>query len=527
MIADTSNNPAMRRRLNFFGQQPAAKHEPDPISTTVTARLAADQFHNSESFAALEKELGGGAMQLVARVGAALLPDIVHLNVPLGTAVAQVLGRLTHAEKLSIASGTIPPSVTQTIAAEVATAKEAQRQAELARTQAGDGSVRTDFDASSLLGGGFARAYRGSSNLESRMRADALRGDGLSVASQSPGLTGSAAHYIAHPETVSLANYAKTPYAATGMQHSTFQHLAQHRLPDGGRFSGQTIVHAGEDARVQQFSPSNRRVTTNLATLDHYDPKRRDERNKIFLDVRKTAEQDAEMARLAAAFVAAKTPEERARIKGQIDARGLQLQGKAGLPAHIATLPEPAKAAGRDQGQATIDDVFIKLIPDPKLREELRQQFEANKQVGVDGSPQAQAAWQEGLRKAAGTDPKKLAEVEAFIKQRQDLEQRDGATFLQPISKADAYDAEPVAVQPIKAANGAVPSPPPVAGAPAATAEPPAAKAIDAKSPVPAPSAKAAPDAAPPAAKPADTKTTAPQAPTAQPAAAKTAPKPP
>lgn len=436
--SDPATEAGGRRRANFFGQRHDNVQQPDPIDRVVAGRLARDNFHSSDSFAALEQELGGGATQLVARVGAALLPEIGHLNVPLGTAVAQVLGRLTHAEKLSIASGTIPPSVTQTIAAEVNAAKETQRQQALVSERALlDGGMRLDGRAEGGFAGSFARGgFRGSS--EGRLRAD-----GLSLASLSPGLSGSAAHYTAHPESVSMLNYAKTPYAATGMSHATFQHLTQHRLPDGGRFSGQTIVNAGQDARVQQFSASNRRVATNLATLDHYDPQRREERNRIFLDVRKTAEADAELKRLAAAYAAAKTPEERARIKGQFDARGQQVQGKAGLSAHIAALPAPAQAAGRDQGQATIDDVFIKLIPDPKLREELRQQFEASKQVGVDGSPQSQAAWQQGLRNAAGNDPQKLAAVEALIKQRDAARaQPETATAIMPteLSKAAAIE---------------------------------------------------------------------------------------
>ena len=160
--------------------------------------------------------------------------------------------------------------------------------------------------------------------------------------------------------SISMSNYTSqgSQFYATGMTYGTFEHLRSHRLPDGGRFDGNNILHAGQDAKTHGFNPNDRRVAVNFATVDKYDGARREERNALLKDLKGRVETDAEMQALKKAYHAAATEEERKRIAGQIESRGHVLQQEGGYAPFVERGPEKAKKAGKAIGA----DIVAKSI---------------------------------------------------------------------------------------------------------------------------------------------------------------------
>jgi hypothetical protein len=257
-----------------------------------------------------------------------------------------------------------------------------------------------------------------------------LAREGESQALRSGNMTGS--EFTGNPSSISMSNYTSEgrQFYATGMTYGTFDHLRQHTLPDGSKFSGTNILHAGQDAVTQKISPNNKPFVTALATLDKYHPQGRDFRNKKGPELQNAVAEDNEMARLSEAYKGAKTEEDRARIKAQLDARILQIKSDTGVTAHIATLPPQAKDAGNVWADTHIDKGLDKLLPNnPEAR--MRLGKTAKDAQRALHTPQVQAArriYEAELRKTAGTDPSKLAEVEALIaRQTRERAEKDKA----------------------------------------------------------------------------------------------------
>lgn len=147
---------------------------------------------------------------------------------------------------------------------------------------------------------------------------------------------------------ISMTNYVGSPFAATGMNFATFSSLRA----DG--FQATHILHAGQDTRRHGFSP-NGPMARSFAVLDREDGARRAERNQHLERLRRIAEQDEQLKKLKREYETARTPEDRARILSQIDARGRELQGGSGYAGFAAQAPtEAGKREGARVGAAVV-----------------------------------------------------------------------------------------------------------------------------------------------------------------------------
>jgi hypothetical protein len=218
----------------------------------------------------------------------------------------------------------------------------------------GSGSVMGGYGPSGAKGGYFGR------------------GDYASVGSASGNMSGSS--YVSNPGSVSMVNYAGTPYAATGMTHSTFSYLRDDLRQE--KFSGTNILHSGQDARTNGFSPNNRVVAKAFAVLDRDDGARREPRNAQLQTFRDRMANDAEIVRLKAERDKA-TGEARAKLDEQLVARGVAISQETGTRKFLDDAPT---AAAREQGRV-IEMETIKKVTGANLNLDTRLGAEAARGV--------------------------------------------------------------------------------------------------------------------------------------------------
>lgn len=147
---------------------------------------------------------------------------------------------------------------------------------------------------------------------------------------------------------ITMTNYIGSPFSATGMNYTTFTSLRAQG------FHASHILHAGQDTRQHGFSP-NGPMARSFAILDREDGARRAERNQHLERLKRIAEQDEQLKKLKREYESARTPEDRARILSQIDARGRELQGGSGYAGFVQQAPtEAGRAEGRKVGAAVV-----------------------------------------------------------------------------------------------------------------------------------------------------------------------------
>jgi hypothetical protein len=311
--------------------------------------------------------------------------------------------------------------------------------------------------------------YSGATSTDPREAVDSL-GLGARMGTGSPGAFGarggyfgrgdysgvgltsgnmSSSSYLSNPGSVSMINYASTPYAATSMTHSTFSYLRDDLRHE--RFSGTNILHSGQDARTNGFSPNNRVVAKAFAVLDRDDGARREARNAQLGVFDGKLANDAEIIRLKGERDKA-TGEARAKLDEQLIARGMAISQETGTRKFLDDAPT---AAAREQGRV-VEMEKIKKVTGAKsdLRVELGEDAMST-MTTADNTRIAQAAI--GQPKIQG--PTGLPAGEPILQTRAD-ELRRAASSLPAqaavMGELAALDAKPSA-PPEKAASATVP----------------------------------------------------------------------
>ncbi len=294
------------------------------------------------------------------------------------------------------------------------------------------------------------------------------RGDYASVGSASGNMSGSS--YVSNPGSVSMINYAGTPYAATGMTHSTFSYLRDDLRQE--KFSGTNILHSGQDARTNGFSPNNRVVAKAFAVLDRDDGARREPRNAQLQTFRDRMANDAEIVRLKAERDKA-TGEARAKLDEQLVARGVAISQETGTRKFMDAAPT---AAAREQGRV-IERKTIEQVTGARadLRADLGQSA-MDSMTTTENTRIAQAAV--GQPKTPGVSAPPVDKP--ILKARADELLRTASPSGQAAMAADwaTFAAKPVEPA-VKAASTTPPSPTDggqVATAPGGEADAPAGK---------------------------------------------------
>ena len=258
--------------------------------------------------------------------------------------------------------------------------------------------------------------------------------------------------YSGNLGSISMSNYTTqgSQFLATGMNYGTFDYLRSHRIG----FSGNNILHAGEDAKIQRFSANDRSALVSLAALDKIHPEGRAIRNKVVPALRDDVRANPEMKRLLGELAKASTPEQIAQIQAQIDAQGKLASERSGFNDYAKTVP----SEGRDHAErlriAAIYDELKKISPDPAVRaklDEMRMQSEMR--VGQPQTAEQIQLDNQALRAAAKT-PEGLAAAERIIAtQEQDRltaakTKDDGVKAKTEVAALDAAWGTPV--EPIK-----------------------------------------------------------------------------
>lgn len=186
-----------------------------------------------------------------------------------------------------------------------------------------------------------------------------MRGSGFDTSgnmSNGVGNTG----YTGNLGAISMSNYttAGSQFSATGMTYGTFNYLRNYTLPDGQRFTGTNILHAGQDTRLHGLDTNDRRIARNFATVDHYDGARRHERNRHLADLAARVAADPEAQRLKREYEAATTEADKQRIAAQAMEHGRKMQNESGYSAFVQNGPEQAKQAGTEIG----DDIVARRL---------------------------------------------------------------------------------------------------------------------------------------------------------------------
>jgi hypothetical protein len=316
MMQHSSLPNAERRRANFAAGHRLNTSDPDGSYQHMRAELGEENTN-----------------RLITNIGTlAMSSGIAASGVSLSDAVKRIIGSLTPGERSAIASGGAPPPRVQALLDSEVKAAQQQRQTQLAAATNTDGTTGEPhrYGAGALLGGAFARAgYNG-------------RGDYNGVGSSSG--SGSSSSYVSNPSSVSMLNYAGTPYAGTGMTYSTFSYLRNDLRSEN--FSGQNILHAGQDSRRHGFNPNDRPVARDFAIVDRDDGARRDQTNSVYSRFDNQLANDAEIQRLKRERDQAQSPEAKRAVEDQMRARTNEIAGRSGMSNHIDTAPtEAARSA--------------------------------------------------------------------------------------------------------------------------------------------------------------------------------------
>jgi len=259
------------------------------------------------TYASLRAQLGDdNASSLVVKIG--VLAEKYHLNqlgVGIDGTIARILGSISSDEMRSIAqnNGVLPSRVENMIRAEAEAAKVQQAQlgkgnaAQRDPTQLPTGLSQVGYSPFAALRG-FPMQPAGSSDAANNRSGyqDMAYGSPKSL------------------QGVSLANFAGSPFAKTGMDFSTFNYVrGQDR-----NYTGQNVIDAANDAKNLGFSARDKQAVRDHADIRHYDPEHANDDNqdlkKYEDDLATSNDQKALQDRLRATT----NPQERAALQKQI-----------------------------------------------------------------------------------------------------------------------------------------------------------------------------------------------------------------
>ena len=341
MSALSTQNDALRRRSNFFrgaGRETppiiAREHARDvnPLEARRTSPVADDAMTERDKLEIIERHITAFAATLPAgSLSDANKQDIRSRAMRGGSSTSAIMTSVMQA--VAVVKPTLQPQA-------------ANYYSSTAGTEAGLSDLR------GIDGRPGSRDYAGAFGT-SGMRGGSGnfgRGNYASAGSSSGNMS-----YVSNPGSVSMINYASTPYAATGMTHSTFSYLRDNLRQE--KFSGSNIVHSGQDARTNGFSPNERSVAKAFAVLDRDDGARREARNTQLATFRDKMAKDSEIERLKVLRDKA-TGEERQKLDEQLIARGLQLSQETGTRKFLDAAPT---AAAREQGRVIERKTIEKL----------------------------------------------------------------------------------------------------------------------------------------------------------------------
>ena len=255
MSALSTQNDALRRRSNFFR---GTGHGASTIIAQAQGFNVAPQDERRAAPLADDAITERDKLEVIER----------HITAFAGTLPA---GSLSDANKQDIRSramrgGSSTSAIMASVMQAVAVVKPTlQPQAVNYYSSAAGGDAGSSDGLRGLEGRPGSHNYAGTLGFAgARGGGYSGRGDYASVGSSSGNMSGSS--YVSNPGSVSMINYAGTPYAATGMTHSTFSYLRDDLRQE--KFSGTNILHSGQDARTNGFSPNNRVVAKAFAVLD-------------------------------------------------------------------------------------------------------------------------------------------------------------------------------------------------------------------------------------------------------------------
>jgi hypothetical protein len=169
-------------------------------------------------------------------------------------------------------------------------------------------------------------------------------------------------------QSITSANFAGSPFAATGLDFATLSFL---RMQDRS-YTAQNVLNAANDAKALGFSPKDRAAMADHATIDRYDPKAR-ATNKAMQDYQKAIEGDEELHELREKRHAAKSVEDRKALDAEIAERLKHHAEKSGLKDRLndpKLLPKAAAAVKRRQ-DAIEAKVAVSHSPNVKSQGEL------------------------------------------------------------------------------------------------------------------------------------------------------------
>lgn len=332
MSALSTHNDALRRRSNFFrraGREtpPIVTHEHardvNPLEVRRTSPVADDAMTERDKLEIIERHITAFAATLPAgSLSDANKQDIRSRAMRGGSSTSAIMTSVMQA--VAVVKPTLQPQA-------------ANYYSSTAGTEAGLSDLR------GIDGRPGSRDYAGAFGFAGARGGYSGRGDYSSFGSTSGNMSGSS--YVNNPGSVSMINYASTPYAATGMTNSTFEYLRDDLRRE--RFSGTNILHSGQDARTNGFSPNNRVVAKAFAVLDRDDGARREPRNAQLQTFRDRMAADAEIIRLKAERDKA-TGEARTKLDEQLVARGVAISQETGTRKFLDAAPT---AAAREQGR--------------------------------------------------------------------------------------------------------------------------------------------------------------------------------
>lgn len=349
MSALSTQNDALRRRSNFFR---GTGHVASTIIAQAQGFNVAPQDERRAAPLADDAITERDKLEVIER----------HITAFAGTLPA---GSLSDANKQDIRSqamrgGSSTSAIMASVMQAVAVVKPTlQPQAVNYYSSAAGGDAGSSDGLRGLEGRPGSHNYAGAFGFSgARGNGYSGRSDYASVSSASGNMSGSS--YVSNPGSVSMINYAGTPYAATGMTHSTFSYLRDDLRQE--KFSGTNILHSGQDARTNGFSPNDKKVAKAFAVLDRDDGARREPRNAQLQTFRDRMANDAEIVRLKAERDKA-TGEARAKLDEQLVARGVAISQETGTRKFMDAAPT---AAAREQGRV-IEMETIKKVTGANL----------------------------------------------------------------------------------------------------------------------------------------------------------------
>lgn len=243
-------------------------------------------------------------------------------------------------------------------------------------------------------------------------------------------------------------NFASTPFAAAGLDLGTTKYLAAQG------FSTTNIIHAAQDAKALGFDPKNKRMATDLATIDKHDPNAR-EFNRNAQDLRKKLSEDSSYQDLKKQLTETTDPAERRAIQEKMWKVENEHRKISGVDHDIDNTKDPRVKAAKKR-------VIDQVITDQRDK---RYKIGNDAAADMDDAQKAQNA----ARGAAVTRSAKDSAARTTVAQNSaDADSVFGAATTAPEKPAEKAPEKPEAGTTKKETSG---TPPP---APQQTTKPPA-----------------------------------------------------